>query len=248
MRVSRTHTGVVSVCLNPASAVTRTPISYNHEAKRFMRPRDLFLSAALAASAWTPSLSQSNTRWTPRFGVIGGANVATLTGSGFEKPSRRTGFAAGFMAVLPVAPSFAIQPELMFTMKGNSESGGTIKINYVELPLLARFEAPAFGRVKPFAYGGPGFAYRMSCALEGSGFSMTCDSAQVIGRRASPGVYYSRTDVDGIMGGGLVFDVAGRTMTVSVRYDVGFVRFLSDGDMKTRVLSFVGTFEWPFRK
>ena len=226
-----------------------------------MRPRDLFLSAALATIAWTPSLSQSNTRWTPRFGVIGGANVATLTGSGFEKPSNRTGFAAGLMAVLPVAPSFAIQPELMFTMKGNSDSGGTTKINYVELPVLTRFEAPAFGRVKPFVYGGPGFAYRVGCSfeetstefvspggLETQQFRLTCDSATVIGRRASPGVYYSRTDVDGIIGGGLAFDVGGRTMTIGVRYDVGFVKFLSDGDMKTRVLSFLGTLEWPFHR
>ena len=213
-----------------------------------MRPRDLFLSAALAAIAWTPSLAQSNPQSTPRFGIIGSANLATLTGSGFERPSNRTGFSAGLVAVLPVAPSFAIQPELMFTLKGNSDSGGTTKIDYVELPVLARFEAAAFARVKPFVYGGPGFAYRMSCALGGSEFSMTCDSAQTIWRRASPGVYYSRTDVDGIIGGGLAFDVGGRTMTVSVRYDAGFVKFLSDGDMKNRVLSFMGTLEWPFHK
>jgi hypothetical protein len=152
------------------------------------------------------------------------------------------------MAVLPVAPSFAIQPELMFTMKGNSDSGGTTKIDYIELPVLARFEIPAFAHVKPFFYGGPGFAYRMSCAFEGSEFSITCDSAQTIGRRASPGVYYSRTDVDGIIGGGLAFDVGGRTMTVGLRYDVGFVKFLSDGDSKNRVLSFMGTLEWPFHR
>ena len=46
-----------------------------------MRPRDLFLSAALAAMAWTPSLSQSNPQSTPRFGITGGANLATLTSS-----------------------------------------------------------------------------------------------------------------------------------------------------------------------
>jgi hypothetical protein len=227
----------------------RRTLSPSHEAKRIMRPRDLLLSAALAAIAWSPSASQSNPQWTPRIGIIGGANLATQTA--VESPSNRTGFAAGLMAVLPVAPSFAIQPELMYTMKGvSSDSGGTAKIDYIELPVLARFEVPAFGRVKPLVYGGPGFAYRVSCTF--GGFSplqaLTCDSAAAIGRRASPGVYYSRTDVDGIIGAGLAFDVGGRRMTVSVRYDVGFVKFLSDGDAKNRVLSFMGTLEWPFHK
>src|SRR5215831_20016279 len=103
-----------------------------------MRPRDLFLNAALAAIAWTPSLSQSNPQSTPRFGIIGGATLATLTGG---VASNRIGFAGGLMAVLPVSPSFAIQPELMFTMKGaNEKLGGTSatsKIDYIELPVLA---------------------------------------------------------------------------------------------------------------
>ncbi|HEV8446646.1 MAG TPA: porin family protein [Gemmatimonadaceae bacterium] len=225
-----------------------------------MRPRDLFLSAALVAIAWTPSLSQSNAQSTLRFGVIGGANLATLTRSGSESPSNRTGFAVGLMAVFPVSPSLAIQPELMFTMKGahwNSNSA-TAKVDYFELPVLARFAVPGFGRVKPFVYGGPAFAYRASCSYDAISYvpgglemresRLTCDSLAAIGQRASPGVHYSHTDVDGIVGGGLAFGVGGRTMTVGVRYDVGFVRFLSDADSKNRVLSFMGTLEWPFRK
>jgi hypothetical protein len=88
-----------------------------------MRLRDFFMSAALAAVAWTPSRSQSNPQSTPRVGIIVGVNRATLTGISFENPSKRTGFAAGLMAVLPVLPRFAIQPELMFTMKGTNSQG-----------------------------------------------------------------------------------------------------------------------------
>jgi hypothetical protein len=224
-----------------------------------MRSRDLFLNAALAAIAWTPSLSQS----TPRFGVIAGANLARFSGHMYGKPLNRTGFAAGLMAALPVAPRFAIQPELMFTMKGaHSDSGrisATDKIGYIEVPVLARFEIPTRSSVKPFVYGGPGFAYRTSCTLEGHyapgavmGFqgdiTRSCEEQAGQGQLASPGVNYSRTDVDGIIGGGLAFRVGGRTMTVSARYDVGFVKFLSDADLKNRVLSLMGTVEWPFRK
>jgi len=230
-----------------------------------MRPRDLFLNAALAAIAWTPSLSQSNPPSTPRFGVIGGANLATLTSTFFQNATNRTGFAAGLMAVLPVSPSFAIQPELMFTMKGaNSKPGetsATAKIDYIELPVLARFEIPASGRVKPFVYAGPGFAYRTNCTIEGRDAAfdassvsaqgtirMDCDSLARQAARAVPGAKFSRTDVDGIIGGGIAFDVRGRTMTVGVRYDVGLVKLITYSDSKNRVLSFMGTLEWPFHK
>ena len=218
-----------------------------------MRPRDLFLNAALAAIAWTPSLSQS----TPRFGVIAGANLATISGGYFPKASNRTGFAGGLMAVLPVSPSFAIQPELMFTMKGAySDSGGTsatAKMYYIELPVLMRFDIPTSGSVKPFVYGGPGFAYRTSCTIEGhyapeGSRTVGCDSLARQGAKASPGVKYRRTDVDGIIGGGLAFDIGGRTITVGVRYDVGFVNFFNRNGSKNRVLSFMGTLEWPLRK
>jgi hypothetical protein len=231
-----------------------------------MRPRDLFLSAALAAIAWTPSLSQSNPQPTPRFGIIGGANLATQTG---YDASNRLGFAGGLMAVLPVSPSFAIQPELMFTRKGATSklftTSATSKFDYIELPVLARFEIPAFGRVKPFVYGGPGFAYRTSCTLGtvyGEGvvqngvpiFSETavitqCDSlASQLALAGLPGVKVSSTDVDGIIGAGLAFDVGGRTMTVGARYDVGFVKLFTDSNSKNRALSFMGTLEWPFHK
>jgi hypothetical protein len=230
-----------------------------------MRPRDLLLNAALAAIAWTPSLSQSNPQSTPRFGIIGGANLATLTG---QNASNRIGFAGGLVAVLPVSPSFAIQPELMFTMKGEktklTETSATTKIDYIELPVLARFEMPAFGRVKPFVYGGPGVAYRTHCTLgevygvavvqngipsySETAISVDCDSSARQAALIVPGAKYNSTDVDGIIGAGLAFDVGARTMTVGVRYDVGFVKLFTDSNSKNRALSFMGTLEWPFHR
>ncbi len=192
--------------------------------------------------------------------------TAALSKGFIQNASNRTGFAAGLMAVLPVSSSFAIQPELMFTMKGaNSNSDGTsaptAKIDYIELPVLARFEIPTPGRVKPFVYGGPGVAYRTSCTFEGPNtqfqaqgvmepaeLRVGCDSLASQAALAVPGAKFHRTDVDGIIGGGLAFDIGGRTMTVGVRYDVGFVKLISYSDSKNRVLSFVGTLEWPFHK
>jgi opacity protein-like surface antigen len=219
-----------------------------------MRPRFLILSAAFAVGAWSPSAGQPTPAGPPRFGIIGGANLATLGGSDVTDAGTRTGLAAGFMAVLPFSPGFAIQPELMFTMKGaKSTSGGAsaaAKIDYIEIPVLARFEIPASGNVKPFVYGGPGFAYRTSCQFEGSaqGTTITFDCDELTSQGAPGNIKFSSTDVGAIVGGGLAFDVSGRTMTIGVRYEAGFTKLLTDTDSKNRVLSFVGTFEWPFHK
>ena len=240
-----------------------TWLSPNQKAKRIVRARSLLLNAAAAATAWTPALSQSTPQSTPRVGIIAGANRATISGGYSPRVSTRTGFAGGLMAVLPVALRFAIQPELMFTMTGaNSDSGGvsaTAKINYVEVPILARFQIPTPSSLKPFIYGGPGVAYRTSCMIEAhyaigavfgfdGDYTVSCDELARQGQRASPGVKYRRTDFDGIIGGGLVFDIGGRTTTVGVRYDVGFVNFFNRNGSKNRVLSFMGTLEWPFHK
>jgi len=217
-----------------------------------MGSRALVLNAALAAIASAPVLAQANLQSTTRFGIIGGANLATFTRGMFTNPSNRTGFAAGLMAELPVLPSFAIQPELVFTTKGANETRAgypaTANVDYIEVPVLARFEIPAFSPVKPFVYGGPGFAHRVRCSFEANGGAVTCDAEDAQAQRASPGYKTNTTDVDGIIGTGLAFDVEGKRMTVSVRYDAGFVKLLNRADSKNRVLSFMGTLEWPFHR
>ena len=106
--------------------------------------------------------------------------------------------------------------------------------------------------MKPFVYGGPGFAYRRRCTIEGraaqGAIRYDCDELASQAAVAVSGAKFSSTDVDGIIGAGLAFDIAGRTMTVGVRYDVGFVKLITYSDSKNRVMSFVGTVEWPFHK
>jgi len=219
-----------------------------------MRPRVLILSAAFAVGAWTPSAGQSSAAAPLRFGIIGGANFATLGGSDVNDAGTRTGLAAGLMAVLPFSPGFSLQPELMFTMKGaESTTGGataTAKINYIEVPVLARFEIPVSGNTKPFVYGGPGFAFKTSCQFEGraQGTTITFDCDELTSQPGAANVKFSSTDVGAIVGGGLAFDVSGRTMTIGVRYEAGFTKLVTDTDSKNRVLSLVATFEWPFPK
>jgi hypothetical protein len=89
----------------------------------------------------------------------------------------RLGVGAGAFATFSISPRFALQPELLFVMKGaasptielTSGSGQTIgtaevthEVDYLEFPLLVRFRIPASGPVSPIFVCGPAMAFKLS--------------------------------------------------------------------------------------
>ncbi|MDZ7737902.1 MAG: porin family protein [Bacteroidales bacterium] len=95
----------------------------------------LFLSASLAMSQTAETGKMS-------FGILGGVNFQTLTGtdhSGAELDNEMlTAYHAGFNIQIPIAPEFYFQPGLLYSLKG-AKNTGTIttatKVSYIELPL-----------------------------------------------------------------------------------------------------------------
>jgi hypothetical protein len=198
-------------------------------------------TAAAQSAAPTPSA---------RFGITLGVNSSTLGGSDAKDAKRRTGIMAGVLLVAPVTPVFAIQPELLYTMKGAKfeDTGvtGTLKMNYIEIPVLARFEMPSSGGVKPFFYVGPSISFKLSCDVtaefQGQSESASCDDP-TIGEANVKSVDYGA-----LVGAGLAFDVSGRAFTLGVRYDHSLAKLSDDSDIKHRVISVVGTLEFPWGK
>lgn len=86
----------------------------------------------------------------PEFGIKGGANMSNLYSDdeGVDDNNVLWGFNAGVYAAFPISDNIFIQPEILFTTKGaeleyNSDfASGTskFKLNYVEVPLLVRFD------------------------------------------------------------------------------------------------------------
>lgn len=86
----------------------------------------------------------------PSFGVKGGVNFATISGSDFDSPDSRTSFHAGIFGEFPVAPDlFSIQVEALYSGQGfetdfdGSLIGGNGKVeyqfDYINVPVLAKF-------------------------------------------------------------------------------------------------------------
>lgn len=190
-----------------------------------------------------------------RFGITAGMNSATFGGKDATnpKPTRHTGFVAGVLLVVPVGPTFALQPELLYTMKGanfkDAFGSGSFKMTYIEIPLLARFDMATSGRVKPFFYGGPAVSFKMSCDVELKSpffsFNSSCDE---LAAQSGGSTKVKSLDYSAIIGGGLAFDVSGKTFTVGARYDHSLGKIDNDSDIKHRVISVLATLEFPWGK
>jgi hypothetical protein len=196
--------------------------------------------------------AQSTTLPPRRIGFTAGVNSSTISSDDGE-PSRLTGVVAGVLIVFPMTPAFSIQPELLYSMKGVQTKGQgltvTGRLTYLEMPILARYDIPTTGRAKPFVYGGPAVAVNLSCKAKVSGggqsFSGDCEDPNT----GDGGV--KMVDVSAVIGGGLAFDVGGRTFTIGARYVHGLVNVdesTDPSDAKNRTISVLASLEFPWPK
>ncbi len=99
--------------------------------------KKLILSA-IALMAFTFANAQET-----RFGVKGGLNLSNFTGASTDL---RASFHVGGFAEIKVIERLAIQPELLYSSQGaryhvdgSSDSGRAYKLDYINIPVLAKF-------------------------------------------------------------------------------------------------------------
>jgi hypothetical protein len=183
----------------------------------------------LVLAAVVSVLGASEARAQERGGVRVGVNAATVStdDSDFD-PKVRTGLVVGVFGVVPVNDVFAFQPEALFSQQGakieDGSETGTAKIDYFQVPLLARVR---LGKNSPaHLLVGPSFGFRTKAEVEVGG--ETQDIKEDI----------KKTDV------GLVTGVAVNAgpAVVDARYTWGLTNINNDssdpGKIKNRVFSF----------
>jgi len=114
---------------------------------------------ALAASAATaaPASAQSVS-----YGILAGASFSDMMSTDFSATTS-VGFAGGLYAGIPLKTSLVLEPELLYTNKGANIEGtsSTVNLNYIEVPVLLRYNFNPDGG--PFAYAGPYVGFNMNC-------------------------------------------------------------------------------------
>jgi len=168
-----------------------------------------------------------------KIGITGGVNIASLAGDDVEDLDSRTAAYFGGFLEFPVTPLLSFQPELLYTMKGATESvegtDVTYKLDYIEVPMLLRVNVPMQGNIMPFVVAGPGIGFNTTAKVEADGQEE--DIEEIKGM-----------DFGLIFGGGLGFPVSdGRyTISLAVRYELGLTTIDDsdeEADVKNRAVS-----------
>ena len=187
--------------------------------------RKLFFLSLLSAFVLTSCV-------TPKFGVRGGANFATITGDDTDNLDSRIGvFFGGLAEFEVVADKFSIQPELLYSMQGAeySDSGGfdgRFKLDYLNVPVMAKvYVADGF-----FLEAGPQIGFLLSAKDEYD---------EPISGEDDIKDFIKSTDIGGNVGLGYQF---GSGLNFNARYNFGLSDFndLEDSSetLKNGVFSF----------
>jgi hypothetical protein len=182
------------------------------------------------------------------FGVKGGVTVSTISGAGdaelpegvVSSTSSRTGFIAGGSLLVAFTGALGIQTEVLYTQKGATSaltmtSGGataavnaTVRLSYIEVPVLFRYTAGQPGKARPFVYAGPSVAFKVGA--HGSGTASGGGMSQSLDEDLSDEI--NGVDAGIAIGGGVEF---GR-LTVDARFTEGLVNVfkVANGGFKNR--------------
>jgi len=152
-----------------------------------------------------------------------------------EKMESKWGLCVGGFIRFNISKAFAIQPEVLYTMKG-AKIGATVlditskwefNLSYLEVPVLVKFMIPTPGGVKPNLYAGPALAIKLSSKIKHEVPGWPVEEEDLEGMKD--------TDFGIIVGAGVDF---GKLM-VDVRYVLGLTTLSDEGDedVKSGVIS-----------
>lgn len=168
-------------------------------------------------------------------GIKAGVNVADFYGTDIDEIDQdsKTGVILGSFVTYNLNPLFALQPELLISMKGTTRKATSFNreeiynLFYLEFPLLAKLTVPTVSAASPNLYLGPSFAVKLSDDLEVNG--TTVNDANV-----------KSSDFGLIMGGGIDYQIGYNKLIFELRYSLGLQKIddsEASRDWKNRTVS-----------
>jgi len=179
------------------------------------------------------------------YGLRGGANFAQF--SNVDDSEFHVGYHFGaFLNISPPLSPVAIQPELLYTQFGskfefpgdilngsiglpNSTVTETMKMNYLQIPVLVKYYFPLPGPVSPNMYAGPYVGFHLDSSYDGDeDFADDWEDS------------VRDTDYGLVLGLGTEINILLNTIHIDARYILGLESIFEeplDNDEKHRVIS-----------
>lgn len=73
------------------------------------------------------------------FGIKAGINSSSVEIDNGSDYDSKIGFHAGGLAHIHISDHFAVQPEVLFSMQGGESGDAKLKLNYLNVPVLAQY-------------------------------------------------------------------------------------------------------------
>jgi hypothetical protein len=174
------------------------------------------------------------------FGVKAGVAMSNIFGRDVYDQKFRTGFSYGIFMTYGFGRAFAVQPELLFVMKGSKYINGrgsdayreTMSLEYVELPILAKLYLPISRAFKAHVFAGPvpamNIRARVNAKFAGESQEETLDNVMGV-------------DVGLAAGAGIEVPWGKGRITFDARYTAGLTTLSkeADDDIRNGALSFL---------
>ena len=160
------------------------------------------------------------------FGLKGGINLANLANADGDADTR-TGLHAGLVLdfSLPMMP-IGIESGIYYSQKGAEATFGgvnaTSKLDYIEVPVMAKINVGPPGPFTPHILVGPYAAYNINAEWEGTDGSSTFTEDR--------SDFTTDVDFGGIVGVGADFNAGVTKLNVQARYSRGFVDINDNGN------------------
>jgi len=170
-------------------------------------------------------IQKTNAQSPVNFGIKGGVNFANLANSDDELDSR-SGVHAGLVLdlSLPLLP-IGIESGVYYSQKGAelTEENITVtgKIDYIEVPLMAKINVGPPGPFSPHFVIGPYAAYNVNAEFEASDGNITINE--------DLDDMTSDFDFGGVIGIGADFNLGITRLNLQARYSRGFLDINDDG-------------------
>ncbi|SHF91515.1 Outer membrane protein beta-barrel domain-containing protein [Fodinibius roseus] len=125
----------------------------------------IFILGAGVTSTFAQTHQQEPLTW----GLKAGVNVSDFYGDDVGQTDVRGGFSGGILLNYRFNDYWALQPEVIFNMKGADVSSGLIGENgpvdyefgYLNVPVLAKFYIPTGSLFSPHLYAGPEVGFKL---------------------------------------------------------------------------------------